>query len=68
MARKLWIDLPGLPQQVAQRGNDRLACFFCPDDYDVYWSVVDGSAQPSDIIAIARQGPDYTGHTGIIGR
>ncbi len=27
MARKSRIDLPGTPQHVVQRGNDRRACF-----------------------------------------
>ena len=36
MARKPRIDLPGLPQHVVQRGNDRQACFYAPDDYGAY--------------------------------
>jgi len=36
MARKPRVDLPGIPQHVVQRGNDRQACFFAPDDYASY--------------------------------
>jgi putative transposase len=36
MARKPRVDLPGAPQHVVQRGNDRRACFFSPDDYGSY--------------------------------
>jgi len=33
MARKTRIDLPGVPQHVIQRGNNRQACFFNEGDY-----------------------------------
>jgi putative transposase len=36
MARLPRIDVPGLPQHVIQRGNNRGACFFHPDDYRCY--------------------------------
>jgi putative transposase len=36
MARKPRIDLPDVPQHLVQRGNDRQACFFAPDDYEAY--------------------------------
>jgi putative transposase len=32
MARQRGIDLPGIPQHIVQRGNNRLPCFL--DDYD----------------------------------
>ncbi|MFO1428786.1 MAG: transposase [Candidatus Competibacteraceae bacterium] len=36
MARLPRIDVPGLPQHVIQRGNNRGACFFHPNDYRCY--------------------------------
>lgn len=36
MARKPRINLPGYPQHVIQRGNNRQACFFTGDDYRRY--------------------------------
>lgn len=36
MARKPRIDMPGVPQHVVQRGNNRQACFFSPADYASY--------------------------------
>lgn len=33
MARQPRIDLPGIPQHVVQRGNDRQACFASEADY-----------------------------------
>ena len=33
MARKPRFNLPGIPQHVIQRGNDRQACFYTPVDY-----------------------------------
>ena len=36
MARLPRLDVPGLPQHIIQRGNNRTACFFHPDDYQFY--------------------------------
>jgi putative transposase len=36
MPRKPRIDLPGLPQHVIQRGNNREPCFYAPADYQYY--------------------------------
>lgn len=36
MPRRPRIDLPGVPQHVVQRGNDRQPCFFREDDYARY--------------------------------
>ena len=36
MARLPRLNLPGIPQHVLQRGNNREACFFSEDDYVVY--------------------------------
>ncbi len=38
MPRPLRIDLPGIPQHVIQRGNDRQPCFYSDDDYLCYRS------------------------------
>ncbi len=36
MARQPRLDLPGVPQHIVQRGNDRNACFAAPIDYGQY--------------------------------
>ena len=36
MARLPRLNLPGIPQHVVQRGNNREACFFSEEDYAVY--------------------------------
>ena len=36
VARQPRLDLPGIPQHVVQRGNDRNACFAAPIDYSQY--------------------------------
>ena len=36
MARKRRIALPGVPQHVTQRGNNRQACFYSEMDYRFY--------------------------------
>ena len=36
MPRKPRFLLPGYPQHVIQRGNNREPCFFVDDDYRVY--------------------------------
>ena len=33
MARKPRFVLPGVPQHITQRGNNREPCFFAEDDY-----------------------------------
>ena len=38
MPRQPRLDLPGIPQHVIQRGNDRQPCFFSSDDYERYRS------------------------------
>lgn len=40
MPRPLRPDLPGVPQHIVQRGNDRQACFFQPDDYSTYLALL----------------------------
>jgi putative transposase len=36
MARLPRLNLPGIPQHVVQRGNNRQVSFFCEKDYRVY--------------------------------
>ena len=36
MARKPRITIPGVPQHIVQRGNNREPCFFAPQDYSFY--------------------------------
>ena len=36
MPRRCRLDLPGIPQHIVQRGNNRGACFFCDDDRVAY--------------------------------
>jgi putative transposase len=36
MPRQPRIDLPGVPQHLVQRGNDRRPCFFAPIDRTRY--------------------------------
>src|SRR4249919_3635674 len=38
-------DLPGVPQHVVQRGNDRQACFFQPNDYLTYLTLLYEASQ-----------------------
>ena len=38
MARLPRLNLPGIPQHVVQRGNNRQVCFFAEQDYTVYLS------------------------------
>ncbi len=37
MARQPRFVLPGQPQHVIQRGNNRQAIFCSPNDYDYFW-------------------------------
>lgn len=40
MARKPRFNLPGIPQHVVQRGNDRQACFYAAADYHQYLHIL----------------------------
>jgi len=44
MARKRRIILPGVPQHVIQRGNNRQACFYTKDDYRFYLESLEKAA------------------------
>ena len=41
-------DLPGIPQYVIQRGNDRQACFFSDDDHQTYLTLLREAAARHD--------------------
>lgn len=45
MARLPRLDLPGIPQHVVQRGNDRQPCFGCDEDYLRYRQELGEAAQ-----------------------
>jgi len=45
MSRKVRFILPGIPQHVIQRGNNRSACFYKDDDYRRYRYVLQESAE-----------------------
>jgi len=47
MPRKPRFQLPGLPQHVVQRGNNRQACFFAESDYLYYLDAVRIAAERS---------------------
>ena len=36
MARLPRLNIPGIPQHVVQRGNNRQVCFYADEDYGVY--------------------------------
>lgn len=48
MPRKPRIHLPGLPQHVVQRGNNREPCFFCVNDYLCYLKTLDEALEKQD--------------------
>lgn len=45
MARLPRLDMPGVPQHVIQRGNNRTTCFFNPADYTFYLASLGEAAQ-----------------------
>lgn len=40
MPRPTRLNLPGIPQHITQRGNNRQACFFAKADYELYLSLL----------------------------
>lgn len=48
MARLPRVDLPGIPQHVVQRGNNRSACFFDDGDYRFYLECLRNAADKYD--------------------
>ena len=49
MARKPRFTLPGIPQHIIQRGNNRAPCFFAEDDYLRYLEVLEESAEKNGV-------------------
>lgn len=49
MARKPRFTIPGIPQHIIQRGNNRDPCFFAEDDYLRYLEVLGESAQKNGV-------------------
>ena len=45
MPRKPRIDLPGMPQHIIQRGNNREPCFYATSDYHYYLETLDEALQ-----------------------
>ena len=48
MARRARIILPGVPQHIIQRGNNRQACFYAEEDYRFYLACVEKAAVKYD--------------------
>jgi hypothetical protein len=42
------LNLPGIPQHVTQRGNNRQACFFSADDYRLYLDLLSAACHKHD--------------------
>jgi putative transposase len=40
MPRPARLNLPGIPQHITQRGNNRQACSFANADYDLYLALL----------------------------
>jgi putative transposase len=36
MPRPVRLNIPGMPQHITQRGNNRQACFYAAEDYRLY--------------------------------
>ena len=45
MPRPARLNLPGIPQHITQRGNNRQACFFASADYALYLSLLTGACR-----------------------
>jgi putative transposase len=44
------LNIPGIPQQVTQRGNNRQSCFFDDDDRETYLELIHKSAIRRDCL------------------
>jgi putative transposase len=49
MARKPRFTIPGIPQHIIQRGNNREPCFFGVDDYQRYLKVLGEGAEKNGV-------------------
>jgi putative transposase len=50
MVRKLGFNLPGVPQHVIQRGNNRESCFYEQDDYYRYLYDLEDAAKNNNCV------------------
>lgn len=50
MARKPRFNLPGMPQHVIQRGNDRQACFYAQEDFQRYMKILGEESAACDCV------------------
>ena len=48
MPRPVRLNIPGIPQHVTQRGNNRQACFYTADDYRLYLELLDSACRKHD--------------------
>ena len=53
MARKPRFNLPGVPQHIVQRGNNREPCFFAVDDYHRYLRDLHDAARVNNVVVQA---------------
>ncbi|VAW40680.1 hypothetical protein MNBD_GAMMA01-1144 [hydrothermal vent metagenome] len=51
MARLPRLNVPGIPQHVVQRGNNRQVCFFNDQDYAVYLDKLKEYSRKYDVTA-----------------
>jgi len=49
MARKPRFNLPGVPQHIVPRGNNREPCFFAVDDYHRYLRDLHDAAKANNV-------------------
>lgn len=49
MARKPRFNLPGVPQHIVQRGNNREPCFYATDDYHRYLRDLHDAARANNV-------------------
>jgi len=50
MPRPTRLHLPGVPQHITQRGNNRQACFYAEDDYRLYLELLQTACRNHDCL------------------
>ena len=45
MPRPTRLHLPGIPQHITQRGNNRQACFYAAEDYRLYLELLQAACR-----------------------
>ena len=48
MPRPIRLKIPGVPQHITQRGNNRQACFYTDEDYRLYLDLLDSACRVHD--------------------